>query len=129
MNDVGTLKLEWTDPALAFNPDDLQLHFQAVYRERATTSSSTTSKGNGLILPFSTSRATAGSQNRLIEVESNGHVTYLERFSTNFQVDFDWTAFPFDTQDFYIKVDMLYPGRAICLCPDGGFQRNRSLTW
>ncbi len=22
MNDVGTLKLEWTDPALAFNPDD-----------------------------------------------------------------------------------------------------------
>jgi hypothetical protein len=22
MNDVGTLKLEWTDPELAFNPDD-----------------------------------------------------------------------------------------------------------
>jgi hypothetical protein len=50
-------------------------------------------------------------------IESNGHVTYLERFSTNFQVDFDWTAFPFDTQEFYIKLDMLFPEENYVLVP------------
>ena len=59
--------------------------------------------------------------NRIIEIESNGHVNYLERFSTNFQVDFDWTAFPFDTQDFYIKVDMLFPEEEYVFVPLEGF--------
>ncbi len=54
-------------------------------------------------------------------MQSNGHVTYLERFSTNFQIDFDWTAFPFDTQDFYIKVDMLYPEEEYVFVPMEGF--------
>jgi hypothetical protein len=43
-----------------------------------------------------------------VAVESNGHVTYLERFTTNFQLNFDFTKYPFDTQDFYIYFDQLY---------------------
>jgi hypothetical protein len=54
-------------------------------------------------------------------VESNGHVTYLERFSTNLQLDFDWKKYPFDTQDFYIKVDMLYPEETYIFAPMEGF--------
>ena len=34
MNDVGTIKLEWTDPALAFNPDECRLLFEEIYREQ-----------------------------------------------------------------------------------------------
>ena len=61
------------------------------------------------------------SQNRLIEIASNGHVTYLERFSTNFQLDFDWTKYPFDRQDFFIKLDMLYPEEEYIFAPMEGF--------
>ncbi len=48
-------------------------------------------------------------------------MTYLERFSTNLQIDFDWTAFPFDTQDFYLKVDILFPEEQYVFVPMEGF--------
>ena len=121
MNDVGTLKLEWTDPALAFNPDDCNCTSR-LYTENSYNKFLEDVKGNWPDFTFFNQQGNRWSQNRLIEIESNGHVTYLERFSTNLQIDFDWQAFPFDTQDFYIKVDMLYPEEAVCLRPDGGFQ-------
>jgi len=108
MNDVGTLKLEWTDPALAFNPDDCNCSSR-LYTENSYNKFLEDVQGKWPDFTFFNQQGNRWSQNRLIEIRPNGHVTYLERFSTNFQVDFDWTAFPFDTQDFYIKVDMLYP--------------------
>ena len=120
MNDVGTLKLEWTDPALAFNPDDCNCSFQ-LYTENSYNKFLEDVKGKWPDFTFFNQQGNRWSQNRLIEVESNGHVTYLERFSTNLQVDFDWTAFPFDTQDFYIKVDMLFPEEEYVFVPMEGF--------
>jgi hypothetical protein len=108
MNDVGTLKLEWTDPALAFDPDDCNCSSR-LYTENSFNKFLEDVKGKWPDFTFFNQQGNRWSQNRLIEIEPNGHVTYLERFSTNFQIDFDWTAFPFDRQDFYIKVDMLYP--------------------
>lgn len=108
MNNVGTLKLEWTDPALAFNPDDCNCTSR-LYTETSFNKFLEDVKGHWPDFSFFNQQGNRWSQNRLIEIESNGHVTYLERFSTNFQIDFDWTAFPFDRQDFYMKVDMLYP--------------------
>jgi hypothetical protein len=49
------------------------------------------------------------SQNQEFVVYSSGRVIYFERFSTNFQVDFDFRKFPFDTQEFHIRIDLLYP--------------------
>ncbi len=120
MNDVGTLKLEWTDPALAFNPDDCSCTSR-IYTENSYNKFLEDVKGQWPDFTFFNQQGNRWSQNRLIEVESNGHVTYLERFSTNFQIDFDWTAFPFDTQDFYIKVDMLYPEEQYVFAPMDGF--------
>jgi hypothetical protein len=116
MNDVGTLKLEWTDPALAFNPDDCNCTSK-LYTENSYNKFLEDVKGNWPDFTVFNQQGNRWSQNRLIEVESNGHVTYLERFSTNLQIDFDWTAFPFDTQDFYIKVDMLYPEEEYAFTP------------
>jgi Neurotransmitter-gated ion-channel ligand binding domain len=108
MNDVGTLRLEWTDPALAFNPDDCNCSYK-LYTENSFTKFLEDVQGKWPDFTFFNQQGNRWTQNRLIYVEANGHIIYLERFSTDFQVDFDWTAFPFDTQDFYIKVDMLFP--------------------
>jgi Neurotransmitter-gated ion-channel ligand binding domain len=120
MNDVGTLKLEWTDPALAFNPDDCNCTSR-VYTENSYNKFLEDVKGQWPDFTFFNQQGNRWTQNRLIEIESNGHVTYIERFSTNFQLDFDWTAFPFDTQDFYIKLDMLYPEEQYVFAPMQGF--------
>ena len=107
MNDVGTLRLDWTDPALAFNPDSCNCSSK-LYTENDFNKFLTDVNGKWPDFTFFNQQGNRWILNRIIVVESNGHVNYLERFSTNFQVDFDWTAFPFDTQDFYIKADMLY---------------------
>lgn len=120
MTDVGTLKLEWTDPALAFNPDECNCASR-LYTENRYNKFLEDVKGDWPDFTVFNQQGNRWSQNHLIEVESNGHVTYLERFSTNFQLDFDWTAFPFDRQDFYIKVDMLYPEEDYVFVPMEGF--------
>jgi len=120
MTDVGTLKLEWTDPALAFNPDECNC-LSRLYTENSYNKFLEDVKGQWPDFTFFNQQGNRWSQNRLIEVKSNGQVTYLERFSTNLQIDFDWSKFPFDTQDFYIKVDMLYPEETYVFAPMEGF--------
>jgi hypothetical protein len=120
MDDVGTLKLVWTDPALAFDPATCNCN-KRVYTENSFNKFLDDAKGNWPDFTFLNQQGRLDRQNRLVQVESNGRVTYLERFSTNFQIDFDWTAYPFDTQDFYIKVDMLYPQEEYVFVPMEGF--------
>jgi len=116
MNDVGTLRLDWTDPALAFNPDSCDCTSK-LYTENDYNKFLTDVQGKWPDFTFFNQQGNRWILNRIIEIESNGHVNYLERFSTNFQVDFDWTAFPFDQQDFYIKVDMLFPEEEYVFVP------------
>jgi hypothetical protein len=113
------LRLEWTDPALAFNPDDCSAIPGSTPRPAFNQFLEDVRKWPDFT--FFNQQGNRWSQNRLIEIESNGHVTYLERFSTNFQVDFDWTKYPFDRQDFFIKVDMLYPEENYVFVPMEGF--------
>jgi hypothetical protein len=120
MTDVGTLKLEWTDPALAFDPDDCNCA-KRVYTENSYNKFLEDVKGRWPDFTFFNQQGNRWTQNRLIEIESNGHVTFLERFSTNFQIDFDWTKYPFDSQEFYIKLDMLYPEENYIFTPLDGF--------
>ena len=120
MNDVGTLRLEWTDPALAFNPDDCNCASR-IYTENDFNKFLSDVKGRWPDFTFFNQQGNRWTQNRVIQVDSNGHVVYLERFSTDFQLDFDWTAFPFDRQDFFIKVDMLYPEEEYVFAPTESF--------
>jgi hypothetical protein len=120
MNDVGTLRLDWTDPALAFNPDNCNCSSK-LYTENDFNKFLTDVQGKWPDFTFFNQQGNRWILNRIIQIESNGHVNYLERFSTNFQLDFDWTAFPFDQQDFYIKVDMLFPEEEYVFVPLEGF--------
>ena len=120
MYDVGTLKLEWTDPALAFNPDTCDCTSR-LYSENSYNKFLEDVKGKWPDFTFFNQQGNRWSQNRIIEIASNGHVIYLERFTTYFQLNFDWTKYPFDRQDFSIKVDMLFPEDAYFFVPMEGF--------
>jgi hypothetical protein len=120
MNDVGTLRLDWTDPALSFNPDSCSCTSK-IYTENDFNTFLTDVNGKWPDFTFFNQQGNRWILNRIIQVESNGHVNYLERFSTNLQLDFDWTAYPFDRQDFYIKLDLLFPEDQYIFVPLEGF--------
>jgi hypothetical protein len=105
---VGSMAMEWTDPALAFSPDTCQCR-RKIYTEKEFDRFLADVNGRWPDYTLYNQQGNRWVQNRVVVVEPNGHSTYFERFSTNLQVDFDFRKFPFDTQPFPVRVDMLYP--------------------
>ena len=106
---VYLLTMSWTDPRQAFSPDDCRCQF-LTYTDSGFTS---LTSDEGFIWPEFTlfnQQNQRWVQNRGIIIETNGEMTYFERFTTTLQApDFDFRAFPFDTQQFFLHVDSLYP--------------------
>lgn len=106
---VGTVKMEWNDPLLAFNPESCQCEFIAYSNEGNFNRFLSESNGRWPDFTFVNQQGNRWTQNRNLVVFSNGDAQYFERFTTNFQVDFDFRRFPFDTQTFVIRIDSLFP--------------------
>jgi hypothetical protein len=105
---VVSIRMEWDDPRLAFSPDScdcrLKLFTQKDFDQFITMT-------GGLWPEFTlfNQQNNRWTQNRLVAVEPDGHATYFERFTTTFQApDFNFRQFPFDTQQFFIRVDSLF---------------------
>jgi len=106
---VATLQMRWNDPKLAFNPSDCQCDLRTFDTDKFNDYVS----ANSSLWPDFTVFNQQGrrfTQNDNIVVFANGDVIYFERFSATLQApDFDFRRFPFDTQDFYIRLDSIYP--------------------
>jgi hypothetical protein len=105
---VGSMQMEWNDPALAFSPDTCQCRTK-VYTEKEFDRFLADVQGQWPDFTLFNQQGNRWVQNRVVVLEPDGHAIYFERFSTNLQTDFDFRKYPFDTQNFLIRVDLIYP--------------------
>jgi hypothetical protein len=116
MTAVGTVKLAWQDPRLAFSPDECGCQVKE-YTENNFNQFLTETGGDWPDFTFFNQQGNRWALNRIVDVLPDGSVSYVERFSTNFQLNFDFAQYPFDLEHFYIYVDMLYPEDRYVMVP------------
>jgi hypothetical protein len=107
---VVDMRMEWTDPRLAFSPDECQCSFQTF--TLSTFGKYLDEKGITEWPSFTVfnQQGRRDSQAQTIVVQPDGHAIYVERFSATLQApDFNFEMFPFDTQQFYIRIKSVFP--------------------
>ena len=106
---VGTLRLEWQDPALAFDAAEYGRDFRFFEPEDFETFASE----NALFYPgfvIQNQQERRFSQSARFIVFSTGQAYYIEPFTTVLQAPhFNFVSFPFDTQEFFVHVVSTYP--------------------
>jgi hypothetical protein len=106
---VYVLTMQWHDPDQAFSPDECRCQFKTFF---GSGFSQLVSDENFRWPEFTifNQQDNRWTQSQGIVIQANGDMTYIERFTTTLQApDFDFTAFPFDTQRFFLHVDSLFP--------------------
>jgi hypothetical protein len=120
MTAVGTIKLAWQDPKLAFSPDECRCQVKE-YTENNFNQFLTETGGDWPDFTFFNQQGNRWTLNRVVDVLPDGRITYVERFSTNFQLNFEFAQYPFDVENFYIYADMLYPEDRYVMVPMDDF--------
>ena len=106
---VATIRMEWSDPALAYDPADCNCQYK-IYQDTNFNDFLKASNNRWPSFTFFNQQGNRWTQNRLVSVQPDGKATYLERFWATFQApDFDFRQFPFDEQTFYLRMDNIYP--------------------
>jgi hypothetical protein len=118
---VANLRMEWDDPKLAFDENQVGQSFRVYSAEvfgRFVDE-------NALFAPGFVIHNQQGrrfTQEATVVVSKDGHAFFLERFSTTLQApDFDFVQYPFDAQQFFVHVDAVYPAEFMNFVPLEGF--------
>ena len=105
---VASIRMDWRDPNLAFSPDTCNCRYKA-FTGNTFDSFVRLAEGDWPEFTLLNQQDNRWTQNKLAVVYPDGSVTYFERFTTTFQApDFNFKQFPFDTQEFYIRIASLF---------------------
>ena len=105
---VATTQMEWTDPALAFNPEECSCDFLS-FEGDEFNNYITERKARWPSYTYQNQQGNRWVQNHVVTLFPDGRGRYAERFTTNFQVDFDFRKFPFDREEFFIHTILILP--------------------
>lgn len=119
---VGRMRLSWSDPALAFQPEPgepaSRVLSGAAFMERM--------RADGIVVPGFTiqnQQARRFAKQSLVLWGAEGQATYLEEFTATLQAPhFDFRAYPFDRQVFFVHVLALAPETFVGFTPDPEFE-------
>jgi len=100
--------MEWTDPVLAYNPEECSCDF-LTFEDDEFNKFITERKARWPSFTYQNQQGNRWVQNRVVILFSDGRARYAERFTTNFQVDFDFRKFPFDREEFFINTILILP--------------------
>ncbi len=103
---VIAMQMEWDDPDAAFSPDECNC-MRKVFTE-SNFGDFLAEVGSWPEFTIFNQQGRRFTQNQIGVIDSDGHVTYFERFTTDLQVDFDFSRYPFDHQEFSFIVDNVY---------------------
>lgn len=117
---LGSIRLDWTDPALAFSPDECDCEVK-IYTEKDFDRFLEEVNSRWPDFVFFNQQGNRWTQSRAAAIWPDGRARYGETFTTTFQADFDFRQFPFDTQDFPIYVDLLLPANTFVLSALPGY--------
>jgi len=105
---LGSMRMDWTDPALAFSPDSCNCSVK-IYTEKEFDRFLAETQSLWPDFVFFNQQGNRWVQSRTAAIWPDGRARYGESFTMTYQADFDFRKFPFDTQLFPIYLDMLLP--------------------
>jgi hypothetical protein len=117
---IGSLRMDWQDPNLAFSPDTCNCSIK-LYSEEEFERFLADAKSQWPDFTFFNQQGSRWTQNRAAAVWPDGKARYVERFTATFQADFDFEKYPFDTQQFPIDLSMILPSSVYELAPLAGY--------
>ncbi|MEZ4581615.1 MAG: hypothetical protein R3A10_08250 [Caldilineaceae bacterium] len=117
---VANMQMEWRDPKLAFSPDECQCRQKLLRSDRVITDYLTRNNINEWPASYIYNQQGGRNvQSQLLAIEPDGSATYFERATATLQApDFNFRRFPFDTQQFYVRVQSIFEEEYFTFVPD-----------
>lgn len=117
---VANVVMEWDEPEYAFSPDTCNCNLKT-FTGNNFNNFVTEVEGKWPEFSILNQQGNRWTQNKVAAVKPDGSATYIERFSTTLQApDFNFRQFPFDKQDFYVRILSVFPSEYyLFLDPEG----------
>lgn len=106
---VAALRVNWTDPRLAFTPEPGETGHRT-YTLPTLLKLLESKNIRWPAISYSNQQGRTAFESQVAQISRDGTVKYMERFTATFQApDFNFRLFPLDRQKFFIDVDSIFP--------------------
>ena len=117
---LGSLRMDWTDPNLAFSPDSCNCSVK-LYNDKEVDRFLAEVGSRWPAFTFFNQLGNRWIQSRVAAIWPDGRARYAESFNTTFQADFNFRKYPFDIETFPVYLDLLYPTTAYTMTELPGY--------